>query len=237
MSRRTMWTVALLACAMLTVTNGVWGQSEKQVERLGNAQEVFEAIMGTPDKGIPEDLLARAACVGIIPSVKKFAIGFGGQHGSGYVLCRRGGTGAWGAPSGFSMSGGSFGLQLGASATDYVLLFMNQDGVKELLQDKFTLGADASVAAGPVGRNAAAATNAQMSAKILGYSRSKGLFAGLALNGAVLRPSGDDNKELYGRDVDPRYLLIEGTVAAPAAAQPLINLLTRYSSGQNKKPL
>ena len=194
--------------------------------------------MGTPDKGIPEDLLARAACIGIIPSVKRLAIGFGGQHGSGYVLCRKnGGTGAWGPPSGFSMSGGSVGLQLGASATDYVLLFMNQDGVKELLQDKFTLGADASVAAGPVGRSATAATNAQMSAKILGYSRSKGLFAGLALNGAVLRPSGDDNEELYGREVEPRALLLDGSIAAPAGAQPLINLLTKYSSGQSRKPL
>lgn len=238
MRRWRIWTTAFLACATLLVTSGAWGQSKKQVERLEAAHDVFKAIMDTPDKGIPEDLLARASCIGIIPSVKKFAIGFGGQHGSGYVLCRKnGGTGAWGAPSGFSMSGGSFGLQLGASATDYVLLFMNRDGVKELLQDKFTLGADASVAAGPVGRNAAAATNAQMSAKILGYSRSKGLFAGLALNGAVLRPSGDDNKELYGRDVDPHYLLIEGTIAPPAAAQPLIQLLTKYSSGQSKKPL
>jgi lipid-binding SYLF domain-containing protein len=208
------------------------------MERLGDARAVFEAIMATPDKGIPEDFLARAACIGIIPSVKRLAIGFGGQHGSGYVLCRKnGGTGAWGPPSGFSMSGGSFGLQLGASATDYVLLFMNQDGVKELLQDKFTLGADASVAAGPVGRNATAATNAQMSAKILGYSRSKGLFAGLALNGAVLRPSGDDNKELYGREVDPRALLVDGSIAVPAGAEPLVQLLSKYSSGQNKRPL
>jgi len=215
----------------------MWGQ-EKQIERLGDAREVLEQIMGTPEKGIPTDLLARAACIGIIPSVKRFAIGLGGQHGAGYVLCRKnGGTGAWGAPSGFSMSGGSFGLQLGASATDYVLLFMNQDGVEKLLQDKFTLGADASVAAGPVGRNATAATNAQMAAKILGYSRSKGLFAGLALNGAVLRPSGDDNEELYGRKVDPRQLLIEGTIPPPASAQSLIDLLTRYSSGQTRRPL
>jgi len=114
---------------------------------------------------------------------------------------------------------------------------MNQDGVEKLLQDKFTLGADASVAAGPVGRNATAATNAQMAAKILGYSRSKGLFAGLALNGAVLRPSGDDNQELYGRKVDPRQLLLDGSIAAPASAQPLIQLLTRHSSGQSRRPL
>jgi lipid-binding SYLF domain-containing protein len=194
--------------------------------------------MDTFDKGIPRDLLARAACIGIIPSVKKLAIGFGGQHGSGYVICRRNnGKGPWGAPSGFSMSGGSFGLQLGASATDFVLLFMNADGVEKLLQDKFTLGTDASVAAGPVGRTAAAATNAQMAAKILSYSRSKGLFAGIALNGAVLRPSGDDNEELYGRKVDPRAILITGSVGVPSAAAPLVQLLTKYSAGQSAKPL
>ena len=237
MGRWTMWTTACLACATLLLTSHAWGQS-KQVERLGDAREVLEAIMGTPEKGVPTDLLARAACVGIIPSVKKFAIGFGGQHGAGYVLCRKNrGTGPWGPPSGYSMSGGSVGLQLGASATDYVLLFMNQDGVEKLLQDKFTLGVDAAVAAGPVGRNATAATNAQMAAKILGYSRSKGLFAGLALNGAVLRPSGDDNEELYGRKVDPKQLLLDGSIAAPASAQSLIDLLTKHSSGQSRRPL
>lgn len=237
MRRPTTWVTSLLACGVLISTSVAWSQS-KQVERLGNAREVFEQIMDTPDKGIPDDLLARAACIGIIPSVKRFAFGFGGQHGAGFVLCRKNrGTGPWGPPSGFSMSGGSFGLQLGVSATDYVLLFMNADGVEKLLQDKFTLGADASVAAGPVGRSATAATDAQMAAKILGYSRSKGLFAGLALNGVVLRPSGKDNEELYGRKVDPRYLLLEGTIAAPASAQPLIQLLTRYSSGQSRKPL
>jgi SH3 domain-containing YSC84-like protein 1 len=237
MNGRTALTAALLGCGMLVLANSMLAQ-EKQIERLGDAREVLEQIMGTPDKGIPEDLIARAACVGIIPSVKRFAIGLGGQHGSGYVLCRKNrGTGPWGAPSGFSMSGGSFGLQLGASATDYVLLFMNQDGVEKLLQDKFTLGADASVAAGPVGRNATAATNAQMAAKILGYSRSKGLFAGLALNGAVLRPSGDDNEELYGRKVDPKQLLIEGSIAPPATAQALLDTLTKYSAGQSRRPL
>lgn len=231
------WTAAILACVVLTSAGTAWGAT-KQEERLADARLVFEQIMGTPEKGVPQDLLARAACIGIIPSVKRFAIGIGGQHGAGFVLCRKnGGTGAWGAPSGFSMSGGSFGLQLGASATDYVLLFMNQDGVEKLLQDKFTLGADASVAAGPVGRSATAATNAQMAAKILGYSRSKGLFAGLALNGAVLRPSGDDNEALYGRKVSPRDLLIVGNIAPPASAGPLIQLLTQSSSGQSRRPL
>jgi lipid-binding SYLF domain-containing protein len=234
----TMRLAALLAAAGLLLVEPAWSASEKQVERLKNSQDVLQQIMNTPDKGIPQDLLARAACVGIIPSVKKLAIGFGGQHGSGYVICRKNnGKGAWGAPSGFSLSGGSFGLQLGASATDFVLLFMNADGIQKLLQDKFTLGADASVAAGPVGRSAAAATDAQMAAKVLSYSRSKGLFAGIALNGAVLRPSGDDNEELYGRKVDPKAILVTGTIATPAAAGPLVQALTRYSTGQTRKPL
>ena len=229
------WTTVVLAWIVLVSAGTAWGAT-KQEERLEDARQVLEQIMGTPDKGIPEDLVARAACIGIIPSVKKFAIGFGGQHGAGFVLCRKNrGTGSWGPPSGFSMSGGSFGLQLGASATDYVLLFMNQDGVEKLLQDKFTLGADASVAAGPVGRNATAATNAQMAAKILGYSRSKGLFAGLALNGAVLRPSGSDNESLYGRKVSPHDLLLGGNIGAPASAQPLIQLLTKYSAGRTRR--
>ena len=229
------WTTVVLAWIVLVSAGTAWGAT-KQEERLEDARQVLEQIMGTPDKGIPEDLVARAACIGIIPSVKKFAIGFGGQHWAGFVLCRKNrGTGSWGPPSGFSMSGGSFGLQLGASATDYVLLFMNQDGVEKLLQDKFTLGADASVAAGPVGRNATAATNAQMAAKILGYSRSKGLFAGLALNGAVLRPSGSDNESLYGRKVSPRDLLLGGNIGAPASAQPLIQLLTKYSAGRTRR--
>ena len=226
-----------VAVGVILIAGSAWGAG-KQDERLQNAQEVLQAIMDTPDKGIPQDLLARAACVGIIPSVKKLAIGFGGQHGAGYVLCRKdSGKGAWGPPSGFSMSGGSFGLQLGVSATDFVLLFMNAEGIEKLLQDKFTLGADASVAAGPVGRSAAAATDAQMTAKVLSYSRNKGLFAGIALNGAVLRPSGDDNEELYGRKMDAKQILLVGNIAPPANARALIQLLTKYSAGQTKRPL
>jgi len=215
----------------------VWS-ADKHNERLEDAREVFQAIMDTPDKGIPAYLLASSVCVGIIPSVKKLAMGFGGRHGSGYVICRTNkGSGPWGSPSGYSMSGGSFGLQLGYSSTDFVLLFMNRDGIEKLLQDKFTIGADANLAAGPVGRTASAATNTQMTAKILAYSRSKGLFAGIALEGAVLRPSGDDNKELYGREVSAKDLLLGSTISPPAAAAPLINLLTKYSSAPSKKPL
>jgi SH3 domain-containing YSC84-like protein 1 len=227
-----------IVVAVLAIPNTLWGASSKQEDRLKDARDVLQAIMDTPDKGIPQDLLARAACIGIIPSVKKLAIGIGGEHGAGYILCRKNnGRGAWGPPAGFAISGGSFGLQLGASATDFVLLFMNADGIQKLLQDKFTLGADASVAAGPVGRSAAANTDAQMTAKVLSYSRSKGLFGGLALDGAVLRPSGDDNEALYGKKMNPKDILLVGNVAPPAAAGPLIALLTKYSSSQSKKPL
>jgi lipid-binding SYLF domain-containing protein len=225
----------VIVCIWVSASS--WGAG-KQEERLDDARQVFQQIMDTPEKSIPQDLLDRAACVGIIPSVKKFAFGFGGRHGAGYVLCRRNsGTGPWGAPSGFSISGGSFGLQLGFSATDFVLLFMNQDGIEKLLQDKFTLGGDLSVAGGPVGRTAAAATDAQLTAKVLTYSRSKGLFAGVSLEGAVLRPSGDDNKELYGREVSPKAILVEGAIGAPGSAAALIGLMNKYSPGQAKKPL
>ena len=226
-----------LTCAMMSLLlvgqfNPAWGKS-KQVERLERSAEVFQEIMNTPDSGIPNDLLDRAACIGIIPSVKKFAFGFGGRHGAGYVICRTNrGKGPLRRLSGFSISGGSFGLQLGFSATDYVLLFMNLEGMEKLLQDKFTLGGDASVAAGPVGRTVAAATDAQMHAKILGYSRSKGLFAGLALEGAVLRPSPDDNEKLYGREVSAKELLLEGTVPPPAEAHPLLSALAGHGSTQ-----
>jgi lipid-binding SYLF domain-containing protein len=232
--RRTV--TAAVGIGLLAAT-ALWAAS-KQEERLEDARNVFQQIMDISDKAIPEDLLARSACIGIIPSVKKAAFIFGGQHGAGYVLCRRNqGKGAWGPPSGFSISGGSFGFQLGVSATDFILLFMDTEGMEKLLQDKFTLGADASVAAGPVGRTAAAATDAQMTAKVLTYSRSKGLFAGIALNGAVLRPSGDDNEELYGKKVDPKDILLTGNVAPPAAAIPLMNLLMQHSASQTAKPL
>jgi SH3 domain-containing YSC84-like protein 1 len=210
----------------------------KQQERLKAAGEVFQQIMDTPDQGIPHDLVQRSACIGIFPSVKKLAFVVGGSHGAGYILCRKNeGKGAWGPPAGFSMSGGSFGFQIGGSATDFVLLFMNQEGVRKLLQDKFTLGADAAVAAGPVGRTAAANTDAQMTAKVLSYSRSKGLFAGLALDGAVLRPSGEDNRALYGSELSAKDLLLDAKHAPPAGAGKLIQVLDKYSGRQSKKPL
>jgi len=210
---------------------GILLAATEHEERLEDSRQVLQAILDTPDSGIPTDLLEKCECIGIIPSVKKFAFGFGGRYGSGYVLCKKaGGRGAWGAPSAFTLGGGSVGFQLGFSATDFVLLFMNHSGVEKLLQDKFTLGADASVAGGPVGRTASAATDVQLTAQILSYSRSKGLFAGVALEGAVLRPSKDGNKDLYGREVAAKDILIAGSVAPPAAAAPLLQLLSGQRS-------
>jgi lipid-binding SYLF domain-containing protein len=228
--------VILLSGMLLTAT--AVQAASKQDERLADSAEVLKQIMDTPDKSIPNDLLARSMCVGIFPSVKKAAFVVGGSYGAGFILCRKNqGKGAWGPPSAFSMSSGSFGFQIGASATDYVMLFMNQDGVEKLLQDKVTLGADAAVAAGPVGRSAKADTDAQMTAKVLGYARSKGLFAGLALNGAVLKASGDDNEALYGKKIPAKELLMDATQAPPASASKLIQELNDYSSSQSKKAL
>ncbi len=221
--------VIRIAMLALVMQGTVYGAT-KQEERLAESAKVLQEIMDTPDTAIPDELIARSACIAILPGVRKAAFGFGGRHGAGYVVCRSNHErkGAWGPPAGFSISGGSFGLQLGVSSTDYILLFMNRDGIEKLLQDKFTLGGDAAVAAGPVGRSATAATEVQMTAKILGYSRSKGLFAGLSLEGAVLRPSGNDNKALYGREISARELLVDGAVAPPASARPLLQLLSNY---------
>lgn len=202
----------------------------KLQQRLLKANEVFTAMMKAPDKGIPTDLLRKARCVVVIPSVKKIAIGaFGGRHGAGIGTCRRNnGAGPWGAPSAFSISGGSFGLQIGYSNTDYVLLFMNKDSLDRLLEDKFTVGADASATAGPVGRTTAAETDAQLHAEILTYSRSQGIFAGVSLQGAVLRATADDNRILYGRTITARELLLVGDVRPPAQARPLLATLNRF---------
>jgi len=197
--------------------------------QLQKATNVVNEIMGTPDKGIPSDLLGNAVCVGIIPSELKFAFGFGGSYGRGVLVCRRGGNGVWGAPSMFTMGGGSFGFQIGGKSTDVVFLVMNPDGARKLVQDSVKLGAEASAAAGPVGRSAQGATDAQLHAEILSYSRSQGLFAGVSLSGAVVKQDEDDNQKLYGRKVTAKQILIDGTVRTPRAAAALNSTLTKYS--------
>jgi lipid-binding SYLF domain-containing protein len=185
--------------------------------------------MAAPDKGIPRDLLSKAHCVAVIPSLKKGGFVFGAQYGKGVVSCRGEGGRGWTGPSTVRIEGGSFGFQIGGSATDLVLLVMNERGAEELMKSKFTLGGNASVAAGPVGREAKAGTDALMNAKILGYSRSRGIFAGAALEGATLRSDNADNRRLYGRAVEHKEILL-GKVAVPSSASVLVQTLNRYSS-------
>ena len=202
-------------------------------QRLKDASAVLHEIMATPDKGIPADLIQRASCVVIVPGLKKAALGIGGQYGRGFVTCRKEGGTGWSAPAAMRVEGGSFGFQIGGSETDVVMLVMNQDGMNKLERSKITLGADASIAAGPVGRTAAANTDAYMNAELLSWSRSRGVFAGIALNGATLRPDKDANAELYGKPIETREVLA-GNYPMPAAASSLIAELDRYAgSGAN----
>jgi lipid-binding SYLF domain-containing protein len=214
--------VAALGCSSLGLL------ADTAAERLEESARIMQEIMGTPDQGIPQDLLNKAYCVVIVPSLKKGAFVVGGQYGKGFTICRRGAGMGWGAPGAVRVEGGSFGFQIGGSSTDVVMLVMNEHGMKDLDKDKFTLGGDASVAAGPVGRTATANTDAYMSAEILSWSRTKGLFAGVSLSGATLRPDRDGNKELYGEKLDNQQILMT-TKEPPAAARALIAELDKYS--------
>jgi lipid-binding SYLF domain-containing protein len=207
----------------------------READRLEKAAEVINEIMGTPEKGIPRDLLNKAVCVGVIPSEKKLALGVGGSFGRGALVCRQGGTGAWAAPSMFTVGGANFGFQLGGQATDFVLIVMNAKGAEKLLQSRAKLGADASVAGGPVGRTAEGATDVQLQAEILTYSRSRGLFAGLSLEGQIVKQDNDANQRLYGHKVDPKDILFKGTVPPPAGAGTLDAALTKYSPRGGEK--
>jgi len=198
-------------------------------EQLHKAANVLSEIMRAPDKGIPRDLLRKSVCVGVVPSELKGAFIFGGTYGRGVLLCRRHRTGAWGAPSMFTLGGANVGFQIGGEATDVVFLVMNPEGLRKLLQDNVKLGADVSAAAGPVGRTAEGATDAEMHAEILSYSRTRGLFAGVSLDGAVLKQDNDDNRRLYGHRVSPKDILIRGTMESPPAARPLDRLLAKYA--------
>lgn len=201
-----------------------------ETERLEECERMIEAVLGIPE-GVPQNLLDKAECVAVIPGVKKFALGFGGSYGKGALVCRSGSRydGRWGAPAMMRMEGGSIGFQLGGSSTDFMLLIMNESGVESLLTSKVKLGADAKVAAGPKGRSAEAATDAMMSAEMLSYSRSKGLFAGVSLEGSTLRQDNGANEGLYGREVSARDIILEKKVDIPAAGKGLVNLLQKHS--------
>jgi lipid-binding SYLF domain-containing protein len=202
----------------------------KETDRLENAGTVLEEIVNIPDN-IPQDLLDKAECVVVFPSVLKFAIGFGGSYGRGAMVCRSGEhfTGPWGAPSMAALEGGSVGLQLGGQATDFVLLIMNPRGAKAILSSKVKLGADAAAAAGPKGRDAQANTDVTLRAEILSYSRSRGLFAGISLEGSTLRPDNDANERVYGKKVTATEIVIKGAVPVPSSGQKLVSLLDKKS--------
>jgi lipid-binding SYLF domain-containing protein len=212
--------------------------ADKETERLEKSTEVITEIMQTPEKGIPHDLLNKSVCVGIIPSELKGAFGLGGSFGRGALVCRRGGNGPWGAPSMFTVGGVNFGFQIGGQATDFVLLVMNGRGAEKLLHDKVKLGADASAAAGPVGRSAEGATDVQLHAEILTYSRSRGIFAGVSLDGQVFKQDNDANERLYGHKIPAHDILFTDSVAAPAGANPLDKVLTQFSphGGESFQP-
>jgi lipid-binding SYLF domain-containing protein len=202
-------------------------------QRLKDAATVLSDVMATPDSGIPEDLLANAHCVVIVPDLKTAAFVVGGKYGKGYLSCRRPNGAGWSAPATVRIEGGSVGFQIGASSTDLIMLVMTERGATTLLSSAFTLGAEGSVAAGPVGRTATAQTDAQLHADILSWSRSQGLFAGVALEGATLRQDLDDNATLYGKRLENRNIVANG-VAAPEAAATLIALLNKYSPTERK---
>jgi SH3 domain-containing YSC84-like protein 1 len=202
----------------------------KDEDRLQNSGEVMKEIIDIPDD-IPQDLLDKSACVIVMPSVIKAAIGIGGSYGRGAMTCRSGDDfmGPWGAPTMMALEGGSFGFQLGAQATDFVLLVMNGRGASSILNSKVKLGADASAAAGPKGRDAEAATDTTLRAEVLTYSRSRGLFAGISLEGSTLRPDNDANERIYGKMLDAKEIALHGAVPIPESAKLLISTLNQHS--------
>jgi lipid-binding SYLF domain-containing protein len=207
-------------------------RGDHEVRRIEEAREVLEQIMQTPDRGIPQDLLDKAHCLALIPGMKRGAFIVGAQYGVGVALCRHPSGPGWTGPSTVRIEGGSFGLQLGGGEVDIVLLVMNEEGARELMKSEFTLGGDAGAMAGPVGRTITAETDAYMRAKILSYSRSRGVFAGVAVKGSTLRSDDDANRIIYGRSVTHEDIL-KGKVTPPATARKLIALLNRYSTRES----
>jgi len=224
---RTLLLAALIGTPLLA-------ESDEPAKRLEEAATVFSEIISAPDKGIPDDLLENAHCIVIVPGLKKGAFIVGGQYGKGYLSCRRKNGRGWSAPGTVRVEGGSVGFQIGGSETDVVMLVMNQRGADKLLSSKFTLGAEGEVAAGPVGRHSTAETDALMRAEILSWSRSRGVFAGIALKGATLRQDLDDNEALYGKKLENREI-VTGGVAPPHAAGKLLALLNRYSPRESAR--
>ena len=229
----------LILAAVLAVTplmTTLMAKDNEPAERLDAAAAVFSEVMGAPDKGIPQELLEHAHCIVIVPELKTAAFIVGAKYGKGILSCRNKVGPGWSAPGTVRIEGGSFGFQIGGSSTDLIMLVMNERGAEKLLSSKFTVGAEGSVAAGPVGRTATAQTDAQMHADILSWSRSQGLFVGVALEGATLRQDLDDNATLYGTKLKNRAIVMQKR-QVPEAATKLINLLNKYSAREDKSGL
>ena len=214
-----------LAASFMMLAKG----KNKTEQRLDDAVAVISEIIATPDKGIPLDLLDKSQCMVIVPGLKKGAFIIGAKYGKGFITCRKSGGEGWGAPAAIRVEGGSVGFQIGGAETDLVMLVLNARGKEKLMSSKFTLGGEGEVAAGPVGRDATAQTDATMRAEILSWSRSRGVFAGISLQGATLRQDLDDNNELYGKAYENKEILTRN-IAVPAAASKLISLLDKVSA-------
>ncbi len=226
MIKRITTSVFVAACLLGLVSLASASTKSDDVARIQSSAEVFHEIMATPDKAIPQELLSSAKCIGIIPGEKKFAFLVGGKYGKGLVTCRTGH--GWSAPAFLSIGGGSYGFQIGGSSTDIVMIFRSRHGLDSLLSDKFKIGADATAAAGPVGRHASAGTDIKLNSQILTYARSRGAFAGVSLDGAVVQPDDSGNAALYGPNLRTKQI-VDGRVKVPAAAHSLIRELDRYS--------
>lgn len=219
---------ALVIVIALCLSCAAWASNKGDVQdRLDNAAKVLQQIQAAPDTGIPDEILAKARCIAVVPHMLKAGLGIGGEHGKGVVTCRN--ANGWSAPAFITITGGSFGFQIGGEGVDLVMLAMNDTGMQKLLNDKIELGADASVAAGPVGRHASADTDVKLNAEILSYSRTKGAFAGVALKGAVIRQDKDSTQSYYGRDISNQALLT-GKIPPPAGAQAFLNTVSHAKS-------
>jgi lipid-binding SYLF domain-containing protein len=218
--------ILIALVVLLSTTAALAGDRADDVERLQSGATVIKEIMSAPDSGVPEEVIDNAKCIAVIPSMLKAAFGVGGAYGKGVASCRT--DKGWSAPAFFSLRGGSFGFQIGGQAADIIMLVMNDEGMNNLLESKFKLGADASVAAGPVGRHADASTDWKMRAQVLTYSRTRGIFAGISLNGAVLTQHKDDTRDFYGRMV-PFKTILRGNIASPKEAEVWHDTLAKYA--------
>lgn len=223
---------ALALCSVLLLAGAGWSADKEKdqsdiAKRIDNSAKVLDEIMSTPDKGIPDKIMSDAKCIAVVPSMVKIAVGFGGNHGKGVATCRTD-SGHWSAIAPITITGGSWGLQLGGQAVDLVMIVMNDEGMKHMLSSKFKIGADASAAAGPVGRHAGADTDWKMKSEVLTYSRSRGLFAGIDLNGAAVTQDKDETRVLYGKFV-PFEEILEGKVHSTRLSRPFLTTLANYT--------